>query len=79
MIHGKGLKFGIPIMRGIPRQAVHGNTPIKGTDRTARDVVLSLSPGASLLEESAHLAAHDGPVGDFPLPLDTGLRAHRAG
>ena len=24
-------------MRGIPRQAVHGNCPVKGTDRTARD------------------------------------------
>ncbi|MCD7735789.1 MAG: glycoside hydrolase family 27 protein [Lachnospiraceae bacterium] len=37
-IHGKGLKFGIHIMRGIPRQAVAANTPVKGTDYTARDV-----------------------------------------
>ena len=29
-IHGKGLKFGIHIMRGIPRVAVHNNLPIKG-------------------------------------------------
>lgn len=35
--HSRGLKFGIHIMRGIPRQAVHLNTPIKGTDYTARD------------------------------------------
>ena len=28
-IHSLGLKFGIHIMRGIPRQAVHSNTPIK--------------------------------------------------
>ena len=28
-IHAMGLKFGIHIMRGIPRQAVHQNTPIK--------------------------------------------------
>jgi hypothetical protein len=27
-VHGKGLKFGIHIMRGIPRQAVNENTPI---------------------------------------------------
>ena len=30
-VHGKGLKFGIHIMRGIPRQAVEKNLPIKGT------------------------------------------------
>ena len=37
-VHSLGLKFGIHIMRGIPRQAVHRNTPIKGTDVTARQV-----------------------------------------
>ena len=37
-IHSLGLKFGIHIMRGIPRQAVHRNTKIKGTDRTARQI-----------------------------------------
>ena len=37
-IHSKGLKFGIHIMRGIPRQAVSRNTPVKGTDYTARQV-----------------------------------------
>ncbi|WEG11891.1 glycoside hydrolase family 27 protein [Pullulanibacillus sp. KACC 23026] len=37
-IHGLGLKFGIHIMRGIPRQAVHANTSIKGTDKRARDI-----------------------------------------
>ncbi len=30
-IHNKGLKFGIHIMRGIPRQAVKANTPIAGS------------------------------------------------
>ena len=38
-IHSLGLKFGIHIMRGIPRQAVQRNTPIYGSDRTARDIV----------------------------------------
>ena len=37
-IHGMGLQFGIHIMRGIPRQAVHRNTKILGTDRRARDI-----------------------------------------
>lgn len=37
-VHSLGLKFGIHIMRGIPRQAVHKNTPIKGTDITARQI-----------------------------------------
>lgn len=37
-VHGKGLKFGIHIMRGIPRQAVEKNLPIKGTAYHAADV-----------------------------------------
>lgn len=37
-VHSLGLKFGIHIMRGIPRQAVHRNTPIKGTQKTTREI-----------------------------------------
>jgi alpha-galactosidase len=37
-VHSKGLKFGIHIMRGIPRQAVERNLPIKGTSSHAADV-----------------------------------------
>ena len=37
-IHGLGLKFGIHIIRGIPRQAVHNASPVKGTYKTARDI-----------------------------------------
>jgi alpha-galactosidase len=37
-IHALGLKFGIHVMRGIPRQAVHQNTAILGTDVRAREV-----------------------------------------
>ena len=37
-VHSKGLKFGIHIMRGIPRQAVERNLPIKGTGYRAADV-----------------------------------------
>ncbi len=38
-VHSKGLKFGIHIMRGIPRQAVRENTAILGTDACAADIV----------------------------------------
>lgn len=37
-VHALGLRFGIHIMRGIPRQAVHQNTPILGTDARAADI-----------------------------------------
>ena len=37
-IHALGLKFGIHVMRGVPRQAVHANTPILGTTAGARDI-----------------------------------------
>lgn len=42
-VHSLGLKFGIHIMRGIPRQAVHRNTKILGTEKTARMVAKSNS------------------------------------
>jgi len=37
-VHSKGLKFGIHIMRGIPREAAHRHLPVLGTDVTA-DVI----------------------------------------
>lgn len=37
-IHSLGLKFGIHIMRGIPRQAVHADLPIKDSEYTARQI-----------------------------------------
>ena len=39
-IHALGLKFGIHIMRGVPRQAVYARTPIKGTDATADQIAV---------------------------------------
>ena len=36
--HERGLKFGVHLMRGIPRKAHELNLPIKGTSYTARDV-----------------------------------------
>lgn len=43
-IHAMGLKFGIHIMRGIPRQAVHQNTAILGSDVGARSIAQPWSP-----------------------------------
>jgi alpha-galactosidase len=37
-VHSKGLKFGIHIMRGIPRQAVEQNLPVLGTSYRAADI-----------------------------------------
>ena len=37
-VHSLGLKFGIHLMRGIPRQAVKQNTAILGTDQRAADI-----------------------------------------
>ena len=35
--HSQGLKFGLHIVRGVPKQAVEQNTPIQGTDFHAAD------------------------------------------
>lgn len=37
-VHSKGLKFGIHIMRGIPRNAAHFHGAVLGTDVTADDI-----------------------------------------
>lgn len=37
-VHARGLKFGIHLMRGIPRQAVAKNLPVKGTKYRAQDI-----------------------------------------
>ncbi len=42
-VHSLGLKFGIHIMRGIPRQAVHNNTSIKNSTHTAREIAKTAS------------------------------------
>lgn len=38
-VHARGLRFGLHLMRGIPRQAVFQNTPVLGTTNSARDIV----------------------------------------
>lgn len=42
-VHSLGLKFGIHIMRGIPRLAVHKDLPIYGTNYTAKQAARSNS------------------------------------
>ncbi|WP_099467267.1 glycoside hydrolase family 27 protein [Konateibacter massiliensis] len=37
-IHGLGLKFGIHIMRGIPRMAAHMHSAVKGSTQTANEI-----------------------------------------
>lgn len=37
-MHSLGLKFGIHIMRGVPKEAVFNKMPIKGTNKTAADI-----------------------------------------
>lgn len=37
-VHGKGLKFGLHIQRGIPWSAIEKNLPVKGTSRHAKDI-----------------------------------------
>lgn len=37
-IHGLGLKFGIHIMRGIPREAAHRHLPVLGTEYFASEI-----------------------------------------
>ncbi len=42
-VHSKGLKFGIHIMRGIPRQAVDKNLPVLETNVKAQDIAIKSS------------------------------------
>ncbi|MDP4208845.1 MAG: NPCBM/NEW2 domain-containing protein [Bacteroidota bacterium] len=42
-VHSKGLKFGIHIMRGIPRLAVDKNLPVLGTNAKAQDIAIKSS------------------------------------
>jgi len=40
-VHSKGLKFGIHIMRGIPKEAVKAQTPVLGADGITADMIYS--------------------------------------
>src|SRR5664279_3115585 len=53
-VHGLGLKFGFHIMRGIPREAVEKNLPIKGTSYHAADIADKVNAVSY-----THLRAHE--------------------
>ncbi|MGN6182006.1 MAG: glycoside hydrolase family 27 protein [Mucilaginibacter sp.] len=42
-VHSLGLKFGIHVMRGIPRQAVWAKSPVKGTNGITADMIADTS------------------------------------
>ncbi|MCW3089558.1 MAG: glycoside hydrolase family 27 protein [Ferruginibacter sp.] len=42
-VHGLGLKFGIHVMRGIPRQAVWAKSPVLGTNGITADMIADTS------------------------------------
>lgn len=59
-IHSLGLKFGIHIMRGIPKEAIFNKLPIKGTDKTAADVYSSNSECTWLQDNYTIVAEKSG-------------------
>ncbi|MHB9055018.1 MAG: glycoside hydrolase family 27 protein [Paludibacteraceae bacterium] len=51
-VHKKGLKFGIHIMRGVPKKAVEMKMPIKGTDSITADKIYSDSVQCTWLRDN---------------------------
>lgn len=49
-VHSKGLKFGIHIMRGIPRQAVWEKSPVFGTDNITADMIADTTSTCAWLD-----------------------------
>lgn len=56
-IHQKGLKFGIHIMRGIPKVAVENKLPIKGTDGITADQIYSTDLQCTWLRDNYTIVA----------------------
>ncbi|WP_116108926.1 glycoside hydrolase family 27 protein [Lewinella sp. IMCC34191] len=56
-IHGKGLKFGIHIMRGIPTEAVERKLPIKGADGVTADQVYTTENQCRWLRDNYTIVA----------------------
>ena len=57
-IHRKGLKFGIHIMRGIPKVAVENKLPIKGTDGITADQIYSTEFRCQWLKDNYTIVAN---------------------
>lgn len=56
-IHSKGLKFGIHIMRGIPKVAVEQKLPIKGTDGITADQIYTTELQCQWLRDNYTIVA----------------------
>jgi hypothetical protein len=51
-VHAKGLKFGIHIMRGVPKEAVVRKLPVKGTDGITADMIYSTENQCAWLRDN---------------------------
>jgi alpha-galactosidase len=51
-VHSKGLKFGIHIMRGVPKLAVTGKLPVKGANGITADQIYSTDMQCSWLKDN---------------------------
>lgn len=57
-IHSQGLKFGIHIMRGIPKEAVERKLPIKGTNGITADQIYSTDLQCEWLRDNYTIVAN---------------------
>lgn len=57
-VHSLGLKFGIHVMRGVPRQAVWAKTPVLGTDGITSDKIADTSSKCEWLNHMYGLDMH---------------------
>ncbi len=56
-VHSKGLKFGIHIMRGIPKEAVTKKLPVKGTNGITADQIYSTELQCKWLKDNYTIVA----------------------
>ncbi len=56
-IHDKGLKFGIHIMRGIPKEAVERKLPVKGADGITADMIFTTENQCRWLRDNYTIVA----------------------
>jgi hypothetical protein len=64
-IHAKGLKFGIHIMRGVPKEAVIEKLPIKGTNNITADKIYTLEGQCKWLQDNYTVVAGDAGAQEY--------------
>jgi hypothetical protein len=74
-VHAQGLKFGIHIVRGIPREAVKQNLPVANSRFRARDVADTSDPCPW---DPTNWGVRDTPAGSQPLARSN-ISGNRAG